>query len=558
MDVRSIVASLLLTVLVGTAMATGWQAEMDRSQRLLEQGRYAEAEAAARAALETAQGAYGPASREAARVLRQLGAIATWRHNHQRAEAVTSRALRIMERHYGPAHPVLPDYLDSLALTLSRQRKYDAAEPLYQRSLAIREATQGGDHPAAARTLALLAADYRRRHKFAEAESLGRRVLDIRRKRLGPDHETVGDALFFLATLEEMQGKTEGAETWYRAALARNERRWGPDSPRTASMAKRLADVLREAGKFDEAEALYRRALAIWEAELGPEHRQTGMVRHRLESLQARRETTPRREVSAGEGTGRLTRARWKERMGRVKSLREAGEKGQALGVAEAAVRDAAAARGRHHPWVAEALILAARCRTELGDPNGAETAFRRALTILETAHGADSIEASLVLDDLAAVYRDREQFPQAIALRERALAIWEGQFGADHPTVQSRRERLERLRAEARQAAPVSTTARSKAATPSPDVTGGGNGRGPSRPRVSNPWEQLRRGLQKTRDAAAKKVATWKESLGFAGVAEAWDTHVGFLVRKFSWREWAWILLGTGFLVFLLLKDWN
>jgi tetratricopeptide (TPR) repeat protein len=559
MGIRPFPAILIIALLsllpAIPAQADSWEAELNRSRVLLRQQRFDEAETAARTALVKARGAYGPASREAARALSQLGGIYGWRHDHAAAEEVKTEALRIMERHYGPTHPILPFYLDSLALTLSRQQRYGAAEPLYLRSLAIREAGLGPEHPDVAATLARLAENYRREGKFAEAESLGLRALTIRQNRLGPNHETVGESLFFMATLFEMQRKFDAAEPWYRQALALSERRWGEDDPRTASMARRLADVLREAEKFEEAETLYRRAMAIWRDRMGAEDRQTVAVAKRLESLAARREGAPRREQPGGPSqSDRLTRSDWKKRMARVEDLREAGDISGALGVAETAARDAETAVGRNHPWVAEALTQAAGFRKMLGDLPGAEESYRRALQILETARGANSVEASLALDHLAEVYWEREKFPQAIALGERALAIWIAEFGADHPTVRSRRERLDALRAEARRAAPRVSGGRSAAGGPDAGHIHPSNAP-PDRPEV---WNTLRENLADVWDGAAAKWKRFQNGIDLSGIREAWDDSAGFLLKKFSWQEWAWIFFGTGFLVFLLLKDWN
>ncbi len=559
MGVRPVPAILIVALLsflpAAPAQADSWDAELNRSRVLLRQRKFEAAEAAAQTALRKARGAYGPSSREAARALGQLGNIYGWRHDHDAAEKVKTEALRIMERHYGPHHRVLPFYLESLALSLSRKRRYDAAEPLYLRSLAIREAVLGPEHPDVAETLSRLAENYRRQGKYAEAESLGLRALTIRRKRLGPDHEAVGESLFFMATLFEMQRKFDEAEPWYRQALELNDRRWGKDSPRAASMARRLADVLRETEKFEEAEILYRRAMATWREHMGPEDRQTLTVQKRLESLAARREGAPRREQSGGSGPSeRLTRSDWKKRMARVESLRKSGNIAGAVGVAEAAARDAETAAGRNHPWVAEALTLAAGFRKTLGDASGAEAAYRRALQIHEAAHGANSVEASLALDHLAEVYREREKFPQAIALGERALGIWIEQFGADHPTVRSRRERLEALRAEARRAAPRVYGGGSAAGAPDA-AREAASSAPPDRPEV---WKTLGDNLAVAWNAAAAKWERVRNGIDLSGLGEAWETHVGFLLRKFSWREWAWIFFGTGFLAFLLLKDWN
>jgi tetratricopeptide (TPR) repeat protein len=516
----------------------------------LGEDRLDEAEAAALSALREARDAFGSSSREAARALLHLGAIHIRRGQHDMAEAAQTRALRIVEQHVGLHHPDLCPFLDAIAFGLSGQGRHDEASVFLQRSLTIREALRGPDAPETADALHRLAANYRRQGKYAEAEALGRRVLEIRREALGPDHEDAGESLIFLATLLEMQRKYAEAEPWYREALARNERRWGAESPRTASMAKRLADLLREREEFEEAESLYLRALTIWTDRSGAATPQADAVRKRLESLAAHRNEMPIREKSGKAGAeGRWTASAWKERMARVDRLREAGETARALGAAESAARDARIALGPDDPRLAEAWIRAGRFRRELGDPEGAETAFRQALAILEKARDADPVEISVILDHLAEFHRNQGRFPQAIALRERALDIWIGQFGAEHPAVRSRRERLDALRAEARRAAPF--VAVEAPARENPDA--GSAVPGPAKPERRRFPEAAARA-----EAAAAKLAELGKRLDFGGIADAWENHVGFLVRKFSREEWAWIVLGIGFLGFLLTRDWN
>ena len=63
------------------------------------------------------------------------------------AEPLALQALEVSLKKNGPDHPDTATSLNNLAWLYKTQAKYDLAEPLYERALAIREKVLGPDHP---------------------------------------------------------------------------------------------------------------------------------------------------------------------------------------------------------------------------------------------------------------------------------------------------------------------------------------------------------------------------------------------------------------------------
>ncbi len=86
---------------------------------------------------------------------------------------------------------------------------------------------------------------------------------------------------------------------------------------------------------------------------------------------------------------------------------------------------------------------LAARLQAELGalelsrgQYNTARSHFTRALTLMEKAHGADSLKRAAVLSRLAVSYARQGEYDEAKELTEQALRIHQKVLGRDHPEV--------------------------------------------------------------------------------------------------------------------------
>jgi tetratricopeptide (TPR) repeat protein len=125
--------------------------------RLLQAGRYREAEMPARELLATVKSTLGPEHPYVATSLNNLAALLDAQGRYADAEPLYRRSLTIREKALGPEHPDVATSLNNLAALLDAQGRYADAEPLYGRSLAIREKALGPEHPDVAETLNNLA-----------------------------------------------------------------------------------------------------------------------------------------------------------------------------------------------------------------------------------------------------------------------------------------------------------------------------------------------------------------------------------------------------------------
>jgi tetratricopeptide (TPR) repeat protein len=227
----------------------------------------------------------GPEHPNTFTALNSLAGLCSIQGRYEEAEALYRRALEIGERTLGPEHSNTATALNDLAGLYSDQGRYREAEPLYRRALEIRERTLGPEHPDTAAALNNLAGLYRIQGPYEEAEALYRRTLEIWEKALGPEHSNTATALQDLARLYVDQGRYEEAETLYRRVLEVRERTLGPEHPDTAAALDDLAQLYRHQGRYEEAEALLRRTLEVDEKAFGPEHPNTAVVLNNLAEL---------------------------------------------------------------------------------------------------------------------------------------------------------------------------------------------------------------------------------------------------------------------------------
>ncbi len=556
---------ILLTGVDGWAAPEAWEAQLEKARTLQEQRRYTEAETAAKTAVHLARDAYGPASPQMAMSLNRLGSIYNWQRKIDEAEQADRRALTIMEKAVGPHHPHLAYYLKSLALDLLHQQKYSQAEPLYRQALKIQEKAHGKDHPDLATTHQSMAQMYRQMDRFNAAESHALRSLKIREARLGPDHDAVSESASFLAALYESRKRYAEAETLYRQALAIKEKKWGSDDFRVASLIRRLAEVLMHQDKYAEAEALFHRAVTLWAARFGPEHRDTENVRQSLTRLYSFRKNEAILADDDGtpddEAAKPLTDEEWDNRHEELDMLLEEGNYAEGAALAIRTARQAEQTLGPDHPRLAEALTRAAFFRKEEGRYDKAEKLYQDAHVVMAWAHGPGSIEASIGLDHLAILYLEQGKYQDAVWLFERTLAIWADHFGADHPTVKRRRERLDALHERIQQ-----QQKKTAAAVPPPVQT---SPEPPGLPPETD-WlteflsdvkmrlSRLKEKLVQVRAAIAESVRSVRDEYRLDSQFADWQADVESLIRKFTPEQWLWIILGTAFLVFILVRDWN
>jgi tetratricopeptide (TPR) repeat protein len=130
----------------------------------------------------------------------------------------------------------------------------------------------------------------------------------------------------------------------------------------------------------------------------------------------------------------------------RAAELYRAGRYQQALPLFEKALKEAEAAYHKDRQRLAVALSNLGELHRQLGRLPEAETLLRRAVDLADAPEGGTRGLGSS-LNNLALLYRDQSRYGEALARQERALAVFEGSFGRNHPNAAKARENLKALR---------------------------------------------------------------------------------------------------------------
>ena len=277
----------------------------DTVRKLLDTGKYADAESGARRLLAAAENGPGAISRESADALNFLLVALVQQGKLDTGEAleVARRNLAVREKVYSPGDAELATALNALGALYVRLGRDDEGRPLLERALAIYEPTPDrdsakacaawinlgwlltdiGDYPEAirsyARALAIAehnrdttriasalngqAITYRHMRDYAKARANYERSVALYEKQLGPDHERVAAPLNNLAQLFLVTGDPESARPLFARALAICEKAFGPDSFRAADMLAGLGMAEANTGGFQAARPLLEHAVAI-------------------------------------------------------------------------------------------------------------------------------------------------------------------------------------------------------------------------------------------------------------------------------------------------------
>lgn len=415
----------------------------EQAFRLLNEGRYEEADPIFQRILTIVEKIVGGDSADFALVLNSFGDIFYEKGQYLRAEPLYNRALKIREKTLGAEHPEVATTLSNLAFVCVEKEDYACAEQLFQRSLAINEKALGAEHLGVATSLNSLAFLYGRKGDYARAEPLYRRALDIREKALGVEHPEVANSLNNLAVLYDTIGDYAKAEALYKRALAIREKVFGTENPEVAQLLSNIASLYQAKGAYAKAEPLMMRALEIREKSLGSEHGQVAESLNNLAGLFKLEGDYTRAEPLYQRALAIREKALGPEHSAVAQSLNNLAVLYDAKGDyvrAEAMYRRALAIQektlGAEHAQVAVTLNNLAMLIQSRAEYSKAEPLLKRALAIREKAFGTENPDVATSLDNLAALYHDKGDFDLAIPLYKRALAIKEKTLGTEHPAV--------------------------------------------------------------------------------------------------------------------------
>jgi|SRR5579872_1458411 len=276
-------------------------------------GKFNEAEALLRSALDRRKSLFGADSEEVAESLIALGLLRSDQARLEDAEQLVQEGLAMTRRHVALNHPALAkanlafgkvlaqrgfydraiDALNEavrlqsapgvapadLATSLSNLADahysaghYDVCRALYTRVLEMHRQIYDSRHPLIADDLGSLAAVQRDLGYYSEAEQLDRQALDIVQSYYGRDHPLTAGRLTALAESLTYQKKYDEAVSSLEQALAIQERVYGPVHPSVAETVNELGNVASMRDQLDEAEARFRRSVDIYRAVYGDHH----------------------------------------------------------------------------------------------------------------------------------------------------------------------------------------------------------------------------------------------------------------------------------------------
>ncbi|WP_454282317.1 tetratricopeptide repeat protein [Roseovarius sp. MBR-79] len=165
------------------------------------------------------------------------------------AEALYREALEIDRATIGEGYPYDAILLNNLAGVVRAQGRLEEAESLYREALEIDRATVGEGHRDFASGLNNLAGVVRLQDRYEEAERLLRKALKIDRATLGDRHPEYAIHLNNLANVVRALGRFEQAETLYREALEIARATVGEAHPAYAIDLTNLGSLLGETGR---------------------------------------------------------------------------------------------------------------------------------------------------------------------------------------------------------------------------------------------------------------------------------------------------------------------
>lgn len=279
-----------------------------------------------------------------------------------------------------------------------------AAVSIAGRAASIMEQVEGPYSPDLANLLTDLASYQDRAGRYGEARASSSRANEILEALENdyPGDETLAklrlNALGQYGTALRNTGDLAGAEKTFRQAIAIAVQAGGNESEEVAVACNSLGIVLKYSGRFEEAHVQYERALGILERLHGAGSLETATIWHNIGGL-----FHAEGRFAEAEEPGRRA---WKIR-------REA--------------------QGDEVPetWfdaVAYAGILDGLDRKEESEP-----IYREALERYEKWFGPEHFEVAALLNNLAHVLADREEFGEALAIMRRSVALKASIFPEGH-----------------------------------------------------------------------------------------------------------------------------
>lgn len=408
------------------------------SRKHTEEGRYPQAESAARNQLIIAERSFANRPEILASSLTDLAIILNYQAKYQAAVPLLLRAKDIQEKAFGPNHADLTSALICLGNTYTSLGRYSEAEPMYNRALTITEKAYGAQHPSVSDVLVNLGSLHAMVGKYAEAEKLLSRALSIDEKAYGDQDHRVAESLNNLAILLMEQSRFAEAEPLCKRALQIKEKERSPEHPLVAKSLTTLGNVEFHQGRYAQAEPLYRRAIRILENSVGPEHSELALVLNNLGGLLTagkrydEAEAVAKRALAIDEKTFGEMHPSVASGRGNLATLYYHQRRyAEAEPLYNSAIAITTKLYGDQNYELVQSVLGLANLYDAVNREQEAEAAYKRALKIAETSLGEQNAIVATCLNGLAFHYNKRGREADAEELIDRAIIIRE-RVGSD------------------------------------------------------------------------------------------------------------------------------
>lgn len=261
------------------------QLEMVEASLAREAGDYLGAVERARRRLALTEQSHGQLDRRTAKAREHLAIELVFAGGYDEAEGHLEDAREALERRVGANHPDLAPAWDGVAALAMQRGRYSEAVAAFERSLAIVTTTIGADGIFAAIAYTNLGTALSGDGRLDEAETKLRVAIDLFEPVADRGGVEAAAARSSLARVLTARARFDEAESLLRDALATTERVRGPDHPDVTIIRANLASVLADRGMYAEAEAMQRTALTAQMRALGPDHPMLAVYHHNLATV---------------------------------------------------------------------------------------------------------------------------------------------------------------------------------------------------------------------------------------------------------------------------------
>ncbi len=278
----------------GAALSPETEKSLLDARDLAVQYRFAEAEAAYKAAIRKIEASEGRNSAAYAVALDQLGRVYLYQGRLREAQDALEKSIRVFAQYAPDDQLEYADALNNLGAVFFMQARYARAEASFEQAIAMWERSLKASDPRVLTALINLAAIERNLGQTAGAERLYRLAM-AREKAAAVSKdpsESSEQAAIQIKTLNELglllsndEGNCAESEPLLREALRIGQARFGENDPRVAETRMNLGLLLDDTNRPEAAEAELRTVFAIDQSRFGKDDPATAQAEYQLGRL---------------------------------------------------------------------------------------------------------------------------------------------------------------------------------------------------------------------------------------------------------------------------------